>query len=145
MFDISELKIDNKAAEEGTWSQPLKGGLRLRIARWNNSRYNNFIRKHGRGAASGRSNPLAAEPEENFNDLMMRAAAETVLLDWENMVEGGQRLDYSSKEALRLFRTYPEFFQIVLQMANDTDFFRTAVQEDDLGNSPGSSDGESDS
>lgn len=132
---LASLKTDPEKTIDGVWVEAGQG-LRLRIARINNPRYEDEIRKilkpHLRAVRSGNMDvktmrSLSATPLSKF-----------VLLGWENLedVVDGQTVQvaYSHEKAEELLKAYPEFYDMVLEYASDVALFRADDIEESKGN-----------
>ena len=67
--------------------------------------------------------------------------AETVLLGWDGLEEDGKAVPYSIVEAERVMIDYPDFRDIVMDIASDLDMYRAAQDEETAKNSKKSSPG----
>lgn len=93
MLDIDSLAVDPSAAEEGVWASFM--GAKFKIARHNSDRANQMRAKltlarwdditRGDEAAE----TLAAE-------IGARVLAESVLLDWKDVTQGGEPVTYTA-------------------------------------------------
>ena len=66
------------------------------------------------------------------------AAAQALLHDWENLQDDdGKPIPFSREYARKIFDSHPDFFALVIELAENAELFR----EDAMGNSPTSSAG----
>jgi hypothetical protein len=130
---LSKFKMDIRKVEEGTWV-PAGDGLELLIARLGNEKYKKFLRSRGRHIAVQVRTGNIDTPA--MTDLQRQAVAHTVLLGWKNLQDdAGQDITFSPGKALELFSSHSDFFDMVLEFANDASLFREEMQEDSKGNS----------
>jgi hypothetical protein len=134
---ISEFKTDHQAEEHGIWQDAGVGNLRLKVARLPNRRYRAFLLKHG-----GKLRRMAAqitdttmEQIDATDDLVIRAMAHTVLVDWDNLEDdNGDPLPFSIQNAEQTLRDVPDFRRLVEVIARDMGTFQSQNEEHDLGN-----------
>jgi recombinational DNA repair protein RecT len=81
---------------------------------------------------------------EDMEKMAQKAVAKHVIQGWENLEdETGNAIAFSSDKALELFQKYPDFYNIVKDVAGEAEIFRTDEMEEAAGNSDGASDGTS--
>ena len=139
MGDLKKLYYADKTKEiEGVWEET-DGGIKLKVARINNPTYtkvlNRLLKPHNRSRRRG------SMSDELLNKLITKAMAETVLLAWENLKEDDKEMKYSVAEAERLMTEYPDFRDIVMDIASDMDMYRSTQDEESAKNSKKSSPG----
>lgn len=141
MFDIKSIRTDPKKDTEGVWVEPLPG-LRLLIARMNNPKFKNELRRLTRPYRGKRLDD-ATDAKVLF-ECTAKAMAKHVLLGWEGLCEGGKEVEYSYENALRYLQEVDEFNTIVTDEAANMDYFRIVDEEESVKNSQKPSDGVSD-
>ena len=162
MPKLHSLRVDPTKETEGIWQEYVPG-FRCLIARLNNPRYEEYIRKLKAPELDGlrRQDPDFLEKVEPF---AKQAMAHTVLLGWEGLeddmdpveecpdnheymqLEDGrfQRMIlYSPDKALEFFNDprMSDFYTWVRATASDIEQYRERVTEDALGNSSTTSPG----
>ncbi len=102
---MSSLKrvygVDTKAEVEGVW-HPLEGGIRVKLARAGNPRANELTAKLIGEARERLRLPEGPLPDQEWDQILARVVAETILLNWENVTdEADQPLSYSVEEGMK--------------------------------------------
>lgn len=133
-MDISKIKTNPEAESKGAWV-PFGGGTMFRIARIDNSEYVKMVSKalktQKRAAKTG-------SLDDGFVlDVMNKAIAEHILLDWKNLTDDEKPLAYSKKECLRLMTDpfYKNLRDLVFETAQDESVFYQENVENDIKNS----------
>jgi len=135
MAKLSALRVDPELTEEGRWVD-YELGIRLRIARHNNSRYQAYFMK------LMRDNPEVQEDTESFSNLLKVAVGRTILRDWEGVEDdAGKKLKYTDEVGEKIITdpAYQDLYQFVLSESQAT----LAYRENAAGNSENSSTGTS--
>ena len=132
-MELNKLKTDSQKEVEGVWHD-LGEGARIKIARAGNKAYAEYIQKamkpHRKAIKAGTLSDKVAEK------IVVGALAETVLLDWEGFTEGGKAVKYSIDKAKEILSNpdFHDFKEMVAELADDAEAYRTEVLEDDLKN-----------
>lgn len=120
---FKHFKTDKQAELDGTWV-PVSSTCRLKIARAGNPRHQAAMKrllvpyvKPGMRTQD--------VPDETFHQVAKEAASETILLNWEGVLENGEVLPYSKENVLRAFEM-EEFYRVVWEAANTFETFRVA-------------------
>lgn len=119
-------QIDDKAAQDGTWTE--YRGVSLKIARSNNER---FAQSFLRG-----SRPYRKEINANALDnkiaerILCEALAEGILVDWKDFVIEGQEIPYSVENATSLMRDDPDCREFVQEFSKDLNNFLVQDKEE---------------
>ena len=130
------FEVDKALEEEGAWFDVGDGG-RLKIARRNNRRYREHLRRLTRGKEQQlRLNVL---PEAAAEEMLVKALAGCVLLDWKGIEIDGKEVQYSEATAAEFMRAYPDFRELVDALADDIEAFRQSQDEEAEKNSAKSS------
>lgn len=140
MASIGKFKTDKKREQEGVWVDAGEG-LKLKLARLGNPKYEALMQQLGK--------PYRRQIRNNTIDvdvlrgLTARALARHVLLDWSDLQdeETGEDITYSQEKALELLKNYRDFYDMVVELANDQQFFRDDYQAESMGNSENASNG----
>ena len=117
MANINSVKTDVAKQNDGTWVDFLMG-IRLKIARSRNPKYNELMRKLTENMRIDMREGKFDNTE--FNNVLIKVRAETILLDWENIDEDGKSVPYSIAKAIEYFSN-PEL--------NDLYTFVVAISE----------------
>ncbi len=115
---------------DGVWLE-LDGGLRLKIARFENT---NHLREMNKGARRQLNSRLTGNVDQDALDLIqMQSVAKTVLVDWDGIEdESDVPVVYSPETALKLFKEFRDLYRTVLVFAQNVDNYK--LQDDDEGN-----------
>jgi len=128
-MDISNLKItptDPKAEEEGVWTD--YRGVKLKIARLNNPKFQRAFKKFTR--------PYQKEMRKGTLDndiskeILAKAMAEGLLVDWKDFVVDDQEIPYSRDAATSLLINDTDCADFVHEFASDLDNFITEAEDD---------------
>lgn len=126
-MDIKNLKTNLDLESEGVW-QPAGEGCELKIARFGNplsSRlFSRYTRPYRRQIDNGTMDP------DKQMEILCRVLAESILLDWRGLKEGGKVLKYSTEEAKRVLIEYRELRELVEDYAKDAEAYRDSELED---------------
>lgn len=131
-FRRSSLKTDRKREEDGVWV-PYESSFELLLSRIGNPRYKQFLLKKSktnmRRIQRGKIDIQEAE------DLIKRAMAQTVILDWRGLYdEKDVEIPFSKEEALLALREDDDFYEEVFAIAQDRELFRNDELEGKAGN-----------
>lgn len=126
-MDLKKDFSTNKELEEaGAWIDIGDGG-KLKIARAGNKKSIAYSRQMAK--------PHMAQitygklSDEVATELAVEVLAETILLDWDGMTDGGKPLPYSKENALNMLRAYPDFRDLVSQISNERKTFQKEIDE----------------
>ena len=111
---------DKRKEQEGVWKSI--GDARVKVARANNPKYRAALTKYVKQFVPAGIQPKPDDP--NIEKATVYAMAEAILLDWENIAIKGQLLDATFENAVRILTDYPDFREVVSQIAVDVDNFR---------------------
>jgi hypothetical protein len=123
---------------DGVWVD-LGDGSKIKVARIGNSRYNEVFQKLI--APFRRQVRMGNIPNEVADEILVKAMARTVLLDWEGIAEDGKAVPFSVENAYRLMKEYPDFRNVVSEVAQEMETFKEIDTEDATKNSEGSLNG----
>lgn len=133
-FRISNLETDDQKVQSGTWID-FGAGARIKIAKVGNDNYTRVMRRLGKPIV--RQARLGEESEEdNLRPIFIKVVARTILLDWENILDdNGVIVEYSIQQAEQFLTDLPEFYDLVMEAAQDVTNFKPDPEEDEAGNS----------
>ena len=118
---------DQKKEIEGSWFD-IGQGARLLIARAGNRRYNEYLNKQIKPVR--RQVRAGSLEDEAWDAIVDKCIAETILLGWEGIEENGVAVQYSKDAALRFLTNYPDFRNMVLEIAQEIENYRVFDQEE---------------
>lgn len=120
--------IDNNAKSNGKWVD--LEGSRFLIASINSfsfqDRFDALQKPHKRAIDKG------TLPPETSNDIMCKALAYAVLLDWEGVEADGVPVEYSRENAVRALKDNDELKSFVVEIASDISNFRAEKEAEDV-------------
>lgn len=116
-MELLDFNTSGKKSTEGVWV-PMADGGKLRIARMDNPKYKAWIQEARK--ERGRRRPTDDETRE----LLKKAVAATVLLDWKGVTLNGEAVDYTPEYGERVFDALPGLLDQVINMAYDESLFR---------------------
>lgn len=131
---LSKFKIDHNVAEEGQWVD-IGDGVELKIARMGNRKYNETIRRLSKPHKYQIDNDTL--PQEISEEIMNKAVAECILLDWKGLEDDdGQPINYSRQKAFELLSDpdLAPFKRQVIGIAQTDETFRNEMVEDTVKN-----------
>lgn len=141
-MDLTRFKADPQLEDEGVWTSIDAGtGARIKIARIGNRRYREAmtrrLKPYRRALRNGTLDERVTE------QITAEVLAETVLLDWQGLTDGGTPLTYSAEAARNLLcdARFKDFRDLVVEMASDLELYRQQDLRDAEKNSGTPSDG----
>ncbi len=117
-----QFKTREQAELDGVWVQ-ISPTARLKIARSNNPRHQASIKRlsHPYLKPGMRSTDI---PDDTWEQITREAAAETILVDWDGIVDvTEQPLPYSKAEAMKVL-ALKDFAEVVFRIANSMEHYR---------------------
>jgi len=133
MARLNKFLTDKSKEKDGVWVDADEG-LRLKIRRSGNPDYNNFIRERSKGL--GRALRHSAKGIEELSKVTKQGASKFVLVGWENLEdENGNAIPFSPEKALEIFELSQDFFEMVMEFANDRQNFSVEELKAASGNS----------
>jgi len=138
MAKLSALRVDPELSEEGRWVD-YELGIRLRIARHNNSRYQAYFMK------LLRDNPDVQEDADSFQNLLKVAVGRTILKDWEGVEDDdGNEMKFSEDVGEKIITdpAYQDLYQFVLSESQSSLLYRENAAGNSEVSSTGTSSGE---
>ena len=126
-----QFGTDEKKELEGV-VHDLGEGAKVRVARIGNPKFklvfNRLTKPHKQMMQRG------TLPEATGDSILIRAMAETILLDWEGIEEDGTPVEYNKEEVIRLLTEYKDFRDLIANLASDMDSFKSLADEELKGN-----------
>ncbi len=126
-----QYKTDPALEEHGVW-EDLGEGAKLLVARANNPAYVRAYRRIPRGIR--RQFEAGSLPDTQSDNIICDIMSKTLLLDFENLAIGKKALKYSPEEAKKVLLAYPDFRELVWQIANETQRYHEDAVEEDVKN-----------
>ena len=113
---LAAMRINPETDYAGVWFDYDEAipGVRIRVCRWNNSKFREELIRVWALRFPGKSADEIST--EDDLEITKEAAALTILTDWEGIIdEQGKEIPYSSGRALEFFRdpTLPDFWRKV--------------------------------
>lgn len=129
---------DSKLEVEGVWHD-IGEGASVKVARDVNPAYAQTL--------SQLSKPYALQMRQGTmddkvaNEILCRAMAKTILVDWKGMTEDGKTLPYSEEAAFRLLVELNDFRALISTLSTQASSYRKAEKDKTAKNSKKSSGG----
>jgi hypothetical protein len=130
---------------DGVWFPlDLEGESRIKLRRFNNPKYRDYIRK------VTMNNPVYRRMLRGVQDdatqdavdrVTLDALVKTIIVEWDGILEDGVPVPYNEDQAHRLCTTYPEFRDFVSEACQNLAAFQDVATEEMEGNLPSSSSG----
>lgn len=137
-MDLNQLKVDANKVEEGEWigDLPDVGDLRLKVRGLGNRDYRRLMNRLAEAVPRQKKQRGRIDPDE-MDKITNKCLLETVLLDWENLSQGGQQIPFSKDLAKQLLedRNFERFRNAVLTAANQVGEATLEELEEAAGNS----------
>lgn len=132
---LSAYKTDRKREIEGRWVSGSRGG-QYRVARISNPKYKAYrdrlLKPHRRSIDADSMDP------EKLRELLARAVARHILLDWKDVEDDdGKPIVYTSQVGEQALIEVPDLYDEILRHADNFEDFALEQQEADaetLGN-----------
>lgn len=134
MAHIKSIKSDLDKEQEGVWKL-YDAGIKLKIARARNPKHEEFIKRELEPYTDEvRQKTLS---DEIMNDILLRARATCVLVDWENIEDDDGPVEYSPEKAIEYFKDkeLKDLYAFVIVESQKAEDYRQKVKDDGLGNS----------
>jgi hypothetical protein len=121
-MDIKKLfGTDRKAEEAGVWVD-IGDGARVKIARDTSTRYRERLREVLRPYRG--SIAAGAMSDEQSHRLLAKAAAGTMLMDWEGIEMDGKPVPFSVDAAEQIMADMPDFYRAIEGFSKEAALFR---------------------
>lgn len=126
-MDLSEFNVNDTLALEGQWV-PISQDAQLRIAKFNNEKYRDFVKKKMKPYRSAMR--AGSVDEDLVQEIVIQGMARHVLLDWKGLTEKGEALPYSQARAEELLRKMEPFRDLVMSLSQDAQLFQEVETEE---------------
>ncbi len=131
-MDLDNFTLDDNLSVSGKWV-PISANASLLIARLNNEKYREFVKKKLKPYRSAMR--AGSVDEDLMNKVVIQAVARHVLLDWKGLTEKGNPVPYSIEKAEEVLEAKEAFRDLVISLASDQQLFMEAEEEDSEKNS----------
>jgi len=120
-------------AENGVWVD-MGNDARIKVARMNNKKYKRSIKTLS--TPYKRMIQMNALPDDTAEQILNKAMAEAILLDWEGLKLNGEELPYNRDNAMKILSdpALEDFRNVVMDISNDMELFREQEQEEEIKN-----------
>lgn len=129
-MDIKKSFASSPAEQSGVWFS--EGDARFKVASFNSpdyrARLEELMEPHQREVRRKKFSRQARD------EVIARAMADHVLVNWENVTDGGKAIPYSRDAALDLMLRYPKFFDLIKGWAADEAAFQEQEDSDGVAN-----------
>lgn len=126
MASLNFIRTDPDRSESGIWVD-FDQGIRLRIARLGNTKYESFLREKQAETLVTRGRRRRQKLDlDQGSDILKEAVARFVLVDWQNIDDGdGKPIPYSWEKALEFFKdpSLDEFYKFVIDTSTTVDLY----------------------
>ena len=133
-MDFNNYDYDKDLAENGR-VVPLDGESSLTICRWGGKRfmacYGELMKPHGFNNQQFGKFESAVESEVQTK-ILTEVVATTILIGWTGMTDDGEEIEYSVKNAIRIFTKHEVFLIDVINMAKEDATFRIESMDEQL-------------
>lgn len=132
-MDLSNLKRDSAKIEGGEWigDIPNAGDLKLHVRGMSSKVYQSTMARLGRSVPREKRQQDGSLTTEAALEVMAKAIASCVLLNWSGIESNGKPIEYS-KEQAEAWLTDPDykpFLEAVIYAASVVDYGRKAATE----------------
>lgn len=132
-FDLKkEYDIDLKKELEGVW-ETLGGDAEVLVAAWNNPKFDKAFSNQPRQIRRRMDRGKLSDEEDR--KIMVVIVADTILLGWKYLTDGGKDIKYSQKNAVKMLGNYPRFYRDVVAIANDESRYLREDEDEQVKNS----------
>lgn len=123
MVDLVRDRADPARSAEGVWADIRDFG-RVKIRRWNNKEYRDAALKlRGEKLEELKMLPTADLPDEHTFGVMVQAACEHVIVDWEGIESEGMPVPYTPEVGIETFAEeegpWRDEFNLIVNAASD--------------------------
>jgi len=99
MLNLELLMADPKKSEEGVWAEYATG--KFLIARYNSERATQLRSELASKHYEQITSPDKSVAEATANKIEVEVTAKELLLDWENIYFGGEKIDYTPEQGIK--------------------------------------------
>ena len=132
LFETFSADVDLQ--KDGKWVEYGDCRVLIAFAGDGNPRYEKAMERHTRPYRRYLDSDkmiMSDSMKKQVNEAVVGAYAHAVVLDWENVREGDQVIEYSPKEAKRIMLKLPAFFADVREFANNLSNYQLESDESD--------------
>jgi hypothetical protein len=122
-----EYGTDPRKEDEGVWHE-IRGGQFL-LKRINNPEWRKRVFRQARQARGRRRS-------DEQDDMTIDLLVNTVILDWKDVEEKGQPLEFSKVECKNILIKYPDLMDEIVDRASDIEAYQKELDEEIEKNSP---------
>lgn len=126
------FKTDAKKELEGV-EKPIGDGGFVTVARTGNKRYRDMFKKLAKPYR--RQIMRDSLPDDVADEIMNETMSQTILLGWRGLTENGEEVPYSRDKAKEWLAKYPDFKDLITDLAGELASFKDDEDEEDLGKS----------
>lgn len=128
-FNLNDFRKDDELATDGVWVE-FGGGAAFKIASLDNPTFTEAFRKKVKPY-----NDLKREiPDEDQESIMVDCMAQHIVLDWRNVFDGDDELEYSVDAAKRILSELDKVREMVLAESQKVSNFRQEAAKEIEGN-----------
>ena len=118
MFELKrEFKTDKRLEESGKWFN-INHGAKLKIARIDNKRYNEYWRSKVKEA----SEKSPDQKDEDALNIVIDCVARFILVDWSGICEDGNEIEYTIGKGIE-YLNMKDFRNLVVSLAENRQNF----------------------
>lgn len=117
--------IDKSKETEGVWEDYC--GVSLKIARQNNPNFLKFLKDAAK--KQGRR-PFHKLPKRKQSEILKEAIAETILVDWEDLIIQKEEIPYTPENALELINNDEECLNFITDVSMKMDNYIQEAEEE---------------
>lgn len=133
-MDLSIFGTDKEREESGVRHEI--GDGYIMVARFGNKPYQKKVRDLTR-PHQAIFNAGGPEADELFEKATTQAMAEHILVGWGNIKDGSNDIPYTSENSYKMLMKYPDFRELVANLSQQAQNYRSAVRSAAIKNSEG--------
>jgi hypothetical protein len=125
---MSKLRITPVADTAETGVEQVYRGVKLKIARANNTRFKKIFRR----LTQPYSDQLAkgTMDEQVSEEIYLQCVADSILVDWSDFKVDGEEIHYTVENAIELLKNDKDCLDFVMAFANNLDNFLIRDEEE---------------
>lgn len=125
---MSKLRITPIADTAETGVEQVYRGVKLKIARANNTRFKKIFRRLTQPYSDQLAKGLM--DEQVSEEIYLQCVADAILVGWSNFKVDGDDIPYTTENAVELLRNDKDCLDFVMNFANNLDNFLIKDEED---------------
>ncbi len=129
-MNLENFRTDQKLEEDGKW-EDFGDGCKLLIARAGNKKWKDCWKKISKPYRKQIKRETISETKAD--ELIIEAMAMAILLDWENLRDGKELIEYSKENAIKVL-SIPDFREIVSEISQSMENYQNELDEEDKEN-----------